>query len=118
MLKNTFRHIPGIGPKTEKNIWNAGIHTWDEFTQRDPAPFAPKKRDLIVGYLQESRQQLQSNNPHFFANLLIANLHWRFFPEFRESIAYLDIETTGLDRYSKLNSKVSNIAPICQETEF
>ena len=99
MLEHTFRHIPGIGPKTEKKLWSAGIHTWDEFAQRGPTPFSTKKRDLIAGYLRESRQQHRLNNPHFFADLLSANLHWRFFPEFRKSIAYIDIETTGLDRY-------------------
>jgi hypothetical protein len=31
--------------------------------------------------------------------LLPANQCWRLFPEFRESTVYLDIETTGLDRY-------------------
>ncbi|MFN2456300.1 MAG: ribonuclease H-like domain-containing protein, partial [Pyrinomonadaceae bacterium] len=30
------------------------------------------------------------------AELLASNQHWRLFPEFRASIAYLDIETTGL----------------------
>jgi uncharacterized protein YprB with RNaseH-like and TPR domain len=33
------------------------------------------------------------------SKLLPANQCWRLFPEFRNSIAYLDIETTGLDRY-------------------
>ncbi len=99
MLKNTFRHIPGIGPKTERKIWTAGIHTWGDFTKEIPALFTPKKRDLVAGYLQESKQHLISNNPDYFANLLPADLHWRFFPEFRNSAVYLDIETTGLDRY-------------------
>ena len=31
--------------------------------------------------------------------LLPSNQSWRFFPEFRDSTVYLDIETTGLDRY-------------------
>ena len=30
---------------------------------------------------------------------LLMNQSWRFFPEFRNSLVYLDIETTGLDRY-------------------
>ena len=31
--------------------------------------------------------------------LLASNQSWRLFPEFRDTMAYLDIETTGLDRY-------------------
>ena len=33
----------------------------------------------------------------YFADHLPHNQYWRFFPEFRESTAYLDIETTALD---------------------
>lgn len=99
MLKNTFLHIPGIGAKTERKIWDSGIFTWDEFASENPVHPIPKKRDLVSGYLQESKQHLISNNPNYFENLLPANFHWRFFPEFRNSTVYLDIETTGLDRY-------------------
>ena len=99
MLKNTFLHIPGIGPKTERKIWDSGIFAWDEFASENPIHSTPKKRGLVAGYLQESKQHLISNNPNYFENLLPANLHWRFFPEFRSSAVYLDIETTGLDRH-------------------
>ena len=36
-----------------------------------------------------------------------ANQSWRLFPEFRDSTAYLDIETTGLDRQF---NKITTIA--------
>jgi len=99
MLKNTFLHIPNIGAKTERKIWDSGIFTWDEFASENSIHSTPKKRGLVAGYLQESKQHLISNNPNYFANLLPANFHWRFFPEFRSSTVYLDIETTGLDRH-------------------
>ena len=40
---------------------------------------------------------LEDNNPHYFVNLLRSNLLWRLFSDFRNSTAYVDIETTGLD---------------------
>jgi uncharacterized protein YprB with RNaseH-like and TPR domain len=43
--------------------------------------------------------QLATGNPKHFAEKIPANQHWRFFPEFRDSTAYLDIETTGLDSW-------------------
>ena len=49
--------------------------------------------------IDESRQHLSENNPVYFSNCLPANQCWRLFPEFRTSTAYLDIETTGLDRH-------------------
>jgi hypothetical protein len=40
---------------------------------------------------------MSRNNPNYFSDRLPFNQTWRIFPEFRESTAYLDIETTGLD---------------------
>jgi hypothetical protein len=28
MLTNTFCHLPGIGEKTERNLWAAGVTSW------------------------------------------------------------------------------------------
>jgi uncharacterized protein YprB with RNaseH-like and TPR domain len=57
--------------------------------------------------IEESKRHLADRNPSYFSELLPANQCWRLFPEFRDSIAYLDIETTGLDRYF---SKITTIA--------
>lgn len=97
MLKNTFLHIPGIGNKTEQQIWDSGIHRWKDFTQNCPIRLSQSKIDTIIRSLEESRQHIKSNNPNYFSDLLPANLHWRFFPEFRQTTVYLDIETTGLE---------------------
>jgi hypothetical protein len=55
--------------------------------------------DTVTSYLEESKQNLKFSNPNYFSDLLPANQHWRFFPEFRESTVYLDIETTGLESW-------------------
>ena len=107
MLKNTFLHIPGIGNKTEQQIWDSGIHSWKDFTQNCPIRLSQSKIDTIIRSLEESRQHIKSNNPNYFSDLLPANLHWRFFPEFRQTTVYLDIETTGLE--SRQN-KITTIA--------
>ena len=97
MLKNTFLHIPGIGNKTEQQFWDSCIHSWKDFTQNCPIRLSQSKIDTIIRSLEESRQHIKSNNPNYFSDLLPANLHWRFFPEFRQTTVYLDIETTGLE---------------------
>jgi len=97
MLKNTFIHIPGIGLKTEKRFWDSGIYGWDEFAAECPIRLSRKRLNTITRYLQESNQSMESSNPKYFSDLLPANLHWRFFPEFRNQTVYLDIETTGLE---------------------
>lgn len=99
MLKNTFAHIPGIGNKSEQQIWASGITSWDNLIDSDEFKLSPKRIETLIQYTQDSIKNMNDNNPCHFADLLPANMHWRLFPEFRDSIVYLDIETTGLDMF-------------------
>jgi len=63
--------------------------------------------DTIISYLEESKQNLKFNNPNYFSDLLPANQHWRFFPEFRDSTVYLDIETTGLESWGNIITTIA-----------
>ena len=96
MIENTFCHIPGIGVRFEQMLWDRGIHTWDGFMNCAdiPAP-AGKVRD-ICRHLHESMDRLENSDASFFVKSLPSRHHWRLFPTFRHSTAYLDIETTGL----------------------
>lgn len=96
MLKNSFVHTPGIGIKSEQKIWSSGIHSWDDLLKGNLSFFSLIKRDNLKRSIEESNEQLSNLNPRFFGDLLPSNHHWRIFPEFKELIAYLDIETTGL----------------------
>lgn len=108
MLKNTFQHIPGIGNKSEADIWESGIMCWDDFSKSTSGRMPAKKAAKLDHYINESRKHLANGNtPEYFSNLLPARLHWRFFPEFMNSSVYLDIETNGLDSY---NGEITTIA--------
>jgi len=63
--------------------------------------------DTIASYLEESRQNIKFSNPNYFSDLLPSNQHWRFFPEFRESTVYLDIETTGLESWGNIITTIA-----------
>lgn len=39
--------------------------------------------------------RLEQHDARYFSGCLSSSQHWRLFPEFRHSVAYLDIETTG-----------------------
>jgi len=97
MIRNTFLHIPGIGPKTEQNIWAAGVEDWDACFRRDSLKLPAAKRQRMDAMLAESVRQLDRRNPGFFTDRLPAGQQWRLFGEFRDGTAYLDIETTGLE---------------------
>ncbi len=82
---------------TEQKLWDHGIESWDNASDLGSSRLSVKRRELIERYITESRIQQQEQNPGYFAGLLPAHLHWRIFPEFRKDVAYLDIETTGLE---------------------
>jgi uncharacterized protein YprB with RNaseH-like and TPR domain len=107
MLQNTFIHIQGIGAITEQRLWESGVRDWDSIDGNLPIPVSPRRKYLLQNGIDESKRHLDDCKPAYFSQLLPANQCWRLFPEFRDSIAYLDIETTGLDRYF---NKITTIA--------
>jgi len=80
-------------------LWDLGIHSWDD-VRRDEIDRLPigggRGRRLFNHYLDESIYHLERNDPGFFSDLLPSDQHWRLFDDFRDGIAYLDIETTGM----------------------
>jgi uncharacterized protein YprB with RNaseH-like and TPR domain len=99
MLKNTFIHIQGIGAITEQRLWESGIRDWDSFSGDLPIPCSPGRKHFLLKGIEDSKRHLANRNPSYFSKQLPSNQSWRLFPEFKDSTAYLDIETTGLDRY-------------------
>lgn len=95
MLRRTFCHVPGVGVKAEHRLWDEGVVSWDAIGQAQTA-LGAVRRERIVRHLDESQRQLAANNAGFFAQTMPASEHWRLYPEFRDSVAYVDIETTGL----------------------
>jgi len=100
MLKSTFCHIPGIGTKTESRLWDSGLYCWEDITRSDSIRLSPARLNAARCCIEQSIGHLDDNDPTYFATLLPSSLHWRLFPEFRNSTAYVDIETTGLDNWS------------------
>ncbi len=107
MLKNSFQHIPGIGEKTERQLWDSGIIDWNCFSKTAQINLSPKRVETMTDCIERSKINLQMNNPGFFSALLPAAQHWRIFSEFRNSTAYIDIETTGLQMWG---SEITTIA--------
>ncbi len=107
MLKNTFCHIPGIGVQTEYYLWSSGVLSWDTLMDKDLISLSQNEKKSLTDHIKQSFKHLENNNPCYFTELLPFNQHWRLFPDFRHSTAYLDIETTGL---SSLGNYITTIA--------
>jgi len=99
MLTNSFIHIQSIGAITEQRLWESGIRDWAYINNEVSIPLSAGRKYHLDKGIAESLEQFQRYNPSYFSKLLPANQCWRLFPEFRGSTVYLDIETTGLDRY-------------------
>lgn len=96
MLENTFLHLPGIGPQTERRLWGQGILTWrDALECACPEGFSSHRWRFSREWIEQSRRSLLRGDHRYFADLLCSSEHWRAWRAFRGKVAYLDIETTG-----------------------
>jgi uncharacterized protein len=88
---------PRVSLLKEKLFWETGVHSWEQFS-------CESKHET---FLAQCTQELKAQNCSFFANHLKSDQHWRLFGEFQHSVAYVDIETTGL---SKHENQITTIA--------
>jgi len=97
MLQHTFCHLRGIGPNTERQLWDQGLHTWEHVDPRTVAHLPPARRTRLLEGCERSRHALASGDAAWFGQALPSGERWRLFSAFEAGTAYLDIETTGLD---------------------
>ncbi len=97
MLTHTFIHLPGIGYATERELWNTGVLTWDDFLATSILPGrAYSRRTRLNSILTECRQRFSVMDSGYFDRVLPNREMWRMYPDFRANAAFLDIETTGM----------------------
>jgi uncharacterized protein YprB with RNaseH-like and TPR domain/predicted nuclease with RNAse H fold len=97
ILPETFVHIDGIGPKTERRLWQAGILDWEALAR---TPLA--RRRHIAASLERSQRALRRGDLDYFFMALPASERWRAFADFGPQFLALDIETTGLSIYDEV----------------
>src|ERR1700733_11983306 len=91
ILPETFVHLEGIGPKTERRRGEGGILDWETLAR---TPLA--RRANIAGALERSRRALECGDLDYFFMELPASERWRAFADFGPQFVAVDIETTGL----------------------
>lgn len=100
MLTKTFCHIKGISTNSEKLLWENGINHWNDFLEKESRLDCLSKNKLasIKCELPISMKALEQKNLKYFQSMLNPKEHWRLF-NFGKT-AYVDIETTGISRWS------------------
>jgi uncharacterized protein len=97
MLANTLCHIPRVSLNKERLLWGQGVNTWAGYRTLAKNP----------DFLDSCERHLSQGNPDFFAENLKSDQHWRLFGDFKDSVAYVDIETTGLNQ---VDDQITTIA--------
>ena len=102
MLKSSFLHFDGIGPKRERGFWRAEVFSWDklpsEINKQLKFPFADDSQSNY-SLIQEYIDALDQGDAEFFAQKLKRREHYRIALTYPSETMFLDIETTGLSRY-------------------
>ncbi|MFW6163456.1 MAG: exonuclease, partial [Planctomycetota bacterium] len=74
MLEHTFCHLRGIGPKTERRLWDAGLHSWGAV--RDGAmPVRGRRAEALRRGVEASEGHLAAGDAAWFAGGLAAAEH-------------------------------------------
>jgi uncharacterized protein YprB with RNaseH-like and TPR domain len=97
MLTSTFVLLKGIGPGTERRLWQDGIANWASFLKHPIVPYiSSSRKSWYDEVLATAQSQLTAGRADFFGTCLKSRDHWRLFNTFRHRALYLDIETTGM----------------------
>lgn len=97
MLRHTFRHVPGIGEMTERKLWATGFLSWEDCLGEGRQCELPWRiQTILQQHLEESAKALGAGHARHFEMRLPPSEIWRLYSDFRDRVAFIDIETTGL----------------------
>jgi uncharacterized protein YprB with RNaseH-like and TPR domain len=98
-LNNLFCFFPGIGPKTESKLKSLGFKNWDDILQKKwPGREIPIFFKKLQKNIQETLAALQEKDILSISKKINRKYHWLLIPHLIDDFAYLDIETTGLEK--------------------
>ncbi len=96
MIERSFILLERVGEETEKQIWKAGIDSWNKFIASEKIPAISFTRKAYYNrFLEKAKHALYSFDSSFFSRCLPKSHTWRLFEFFKDDAVYLDIETSG-----------------------
>ena len=95
MLQQTFIHLPGIGPTTERRLWREGLRTWRDLVEQGGHVLHGARADAIRRAAEESLLRFEHGDWNWFEAALPAAAKWRAYGELGQHALYVDIETDG-----------------------
>lgn len=103
MLKNTFLLLDGIGAQRERSLWKRGVASWQAFVDESRVPGISEERKVRMDdELVQAHEKLLAKDSRYFADRVPRKEQWRCLGDFNRSVAFLDIETTGISYSSPI----------------
>ena len=100
MLRNTFIHLPGVGPTASGRSGSKGFSTGTlPGSCGGGLAAGTHALESAAPLVRQSLEAVAGGDAGFFQPLLPRREAWRLYPEFADRALFLDIETTGLSRY-------------------
>lgn len=93
MIKHSFIFLPGVKEKTENNIWNQGIFTWNDFLESDKVLGIGAKRKIFIDSLiLKAKYSYLNDDINWFIQNWPSNETWRLYEYFKDQCCFIDIE--------------------------
>ncbi len=93
MIEATFQLTPGVGPYRERQLWAAGVTSWDAFPPAPRVALSPRLDGRLREALGAAREALARGDADALAAMLPERERWRLYAPFAEDAAFLDVET-------------------------
>ncbi|HXU71733.1 MAG TPA: ribonuclease H-like domain-containing protein [Polyangia bacterium] len=97
MIEATFQLTRGLGPRRERELWQAGVVSWRALAASAsplPSAFAATLERRLRAAVDEAAAAYADGDVERLAALLPSREQWRLFAAFADDAAYLDIETS------------------------
>lgn len=98
MISASFRHIGGVGPLRERQLWLMGVSQWSRLPATGMA-LSPRLDGKLRAGVALSQERFAAGDVDFFARALPQTEHWRLLPWVLPAAGFLDIEAAQ-DRVS------------------
>ncbi len=103
MLRNSFILLDGVGAQRERSLWRSGVLTWDDFASENCIKgISGERKQHMDRALELAAARLDARDSAYFAQNISRREQWRCLGEFGKSVAFVDIETTGLSLKSPI----------------
>jgi uncharacterized protein len=96
MIESSFCLLSRVGLRTERQWWQRGMRTWEDFLSSGSIPgIGPHRKALYDEELRRARAHKTQDDARYFAVHLPAQEQWRLYEWLRPRAVYLDIETNS-----------------------